>query len=133
MTEKLKHYHIKSPPSTNGSSGPSAKDTSKASGKRLQGRDKKKESNKSSFGGFQKGFLSATKPSSSPPASSAASVAKISKVNPVGSKSQGSQEVVDDVIRPKEQSSKLSGLEFPEVQEAMKKSYLSMDPDSEYK
>lgn len=91
--------------------------------------EKKKETrNVGGFGGLRKGFLSGSAPASPPNRGVKAKVQSSGSTNlgvemtkdPGG---QGAVEVtVDDVIRPKQQGSKNSGLEFPEVQEAMKES-----------
>ncbi len=95
---------------------------------------KKKKTSGSSFGGFQKGFLSGSKQSSSARPSAKPSKTKLSpdqgQANSVNGQSEGKGAVkpADDVIRPKQQKS--SSLEFPEVQEAMKESFPFLNTDS---
>lgn len=75
-------------------------------------RTKRKETNTGGeFGGLRKGFLSG---------SAVASKGVKAKVQ---SSSTGGGAVDDDIIRPKQKTSKSSGLEFPEVQETMKESF----------
>lgn len=88
---------------------------------------KERQQGGSGFGGFQKGFLSGSKPAvkvgvSSSVASSSSSQSKSSTEGSIDlmlKMSRKGDNPEDDIIRPKV-SGKNSGLEFPEVQEAMK-------------
>lgn len=72
----------------------------------------------SGFGGLRKGFLSG-------------SLGTQNTRGKVKGQSSASAAEVDDVIRPKQQqNSGSSGLEFPEVQEAMKESFPFLNTQS---
>ncbi len=102
---------------------PSQKDQKQS---QRESKSSKKSSSGASFGGFQKGFLSGSQTPGS----------RSSKTIPTkksGAAKNVSERVIDDdIIRPKisAQNSKSSGLEFPEVQEAMKESFPFLNTES---
>lgn len=114
--------------------------------KKRQAKEKAGETG-SGFGGFKKGFLFSSKSSSSSPASTKNNCVHLKSKDETSSekldsttslhattkppKDQGTLEAVDDVIRPKQQDSKSSGLEFPEVQQAMKNSFPFLNTEGE--
>lgn len=91
----------------------------------------------STFGGFQRGFLFGSKPLKSVSKSKHTTASRTvvdATTTPIQAKTNNPQGVqsatADDVIRPKQQDSKSSDLEFPEVQEAMKNSYPFLNTES---
>lgn len=89
--------------------------------RKVQGKEEK-STRGAGFGGFQRGFLSSSKSASASSTKTGGSTGRKVGTTP-SNVSQGTSEPDDDVIRPKQQDSKSSGLEFPEVQEAMRTSY----------
>ena len=91
-------------------------------------KDKKEKTSKTKetntvggFGGLRKGFLFGSAPESATP-STEVKVQSSSAKTP-----KGQSAAVDDVIRPKQQT---SNLEFPEVQESMKQSFPFLNTQS---
>lgn len=84
------------------------------------------------FGGFKKGFLFDSK-SHKKTVGSATDLSN-AKTEPFheedSATGRGLSTKEDDIIRPKNQDSKSSNLEFPEVQEAMKASYPFLNTES---
>ena len=122
----------KEPPSAHQkiTKGKSSPEETKRNGKDMEG----------GFGGLQKGFLFSSKPPKSATASEKSKTGSRKSIkystgagqgtSGQGTSGQGTSEVADDIIRPKKQNSESSGLEFPEVQEAMKESYPFLNTES---
>lgn len=112
--ERVKHHRKKLCSTTHPHNG---------AGKKAMSCEQKKETvtkaaeSGSGFGGLRKGFLSGSQ-------------SKSGKVK-VQSSPSTPEVTVDDVIRPKQQQNTgSSGLEFPEVQEAMKESFPFLNTQS---
>ena len=98
----------------------------------------KERQGRSGFGGFQKGFLSVSKPTLKPGVFSSVENSSSTSLSKYGTgwctdfKAKESKQVDDrndDIVRPT-LSGKRSGLEFPEVQQAMKELYPTPSTES---
>lgn len=114
------------------SSAQPPKETTATGRKPVASHEEKKATQKATqggngFGGLRKGFLT----SSSEPRQRDQK-GKVQRSDSTSAKLPAAAEMtVDDVIRPKQQqNSKSSGLEFPEVQEAMKESFPFLNTQS---